>query len=333
MKKIQSFMFLLSSDRSGSNLLLRIMNSHPLVFAPAPLHVFPVLNKVIENYGDLSINTNWYALLNNTCELINAEFGEFKTGFSEINKNTTEKSLNGLIKSIYSIEAKKNNKSNIFIKLHDAYNYFNFLSEYFPSAKYIHLVRDPRDMSLSWLNATGLKGGIMRAAKIWREDQRGYEQLSNKITKEQFLQVHYEQLLKNPRTTLKTICAFLEIPFSDSMLNYYQSEHSIKLASKIQAWANLSQPILKSNYNNYKKGLLAPQIEYIELICQKHMLKYGYDFELLNKQTNLEMLENLLEKNEPWLKEAYSQLPSDERKAHKKFQMAIQKCNAFNSAN
>ena len=166
----------------------------------------------------------------------------------------------------------------------------------------------------------------MRASKIWNENQSGFIKLLEQHEKSQSLLIHYEQLLKNPETTLQKIHNFLNMRSNENSLNFYKKSHTIELANNVEAWKNLSKPILSNNFNKYKTGLNNNQIEYIEYLCQNLMLYFSYETEHLNKGTDHQQLKKTLIKNEPWLKNSYNNLSEKERNAHLQLVKAIDQC-------
>ena len=67
-----------------------------------------------------------------------------------------------LIKYIFEKEANSNNKSELFIKENQLYNYIDWIHERFPRSNYIFLVRDVRDVALSWKKSPNHPGAIKR---------------------------------------------------------------------------------------------------------------------------------------------------------------------------
>ena len=57
------FNFLVSSERSGSNLVTKIMDAHPDICGPSPKHLIRVMGLDHYRYGDLSRAQVWNRLL------------------------------------------------------------------------------------------------------------------------------------------------------------------------------------------------------------------------------------------------------------------------------
>lgn len=131
----------------------------------------------------------------------------------------------------------------------------------FPEARFIFQVRDPRDFLAS---AKKLKGSLLRnkfgsvynAINIWHDDQEyGVNMLSFYGPDRVFFQ-RYEDLVKDPRSVIKEMCSFLNVPHEESMLEFYKAEQNIAFASSGKQWENISQPVINSNSGGLPKGIV-----------------------------------------------------------------------------
>ena len=88
-------------------------------------------------------------------------------------------------------------------------------------ARFIHLIRDGRDVALSrstW--SEGEIGDLAKAARRWRkrierarEDARGIDR---------YLEIRYEDLVLDTEPTLQRVCELVELEFDPAMLTYHQ---------------------------------------------------------------------------------------------------------------
>jgi hypothetical protein len=200
--------FLISSERSGSNLITKLLDNHSQFCGPTPPHLLRVFIPIMHKYNDLNIDENWNNFLDDIVIFFNCKIGVW---YSTIEKNEllkiSERNLFEVVKYIYNKESKFHKKNRLFIKEVKTYNFYNYLKLNFNDPKFIWLVRDPRDMALSWKNSPVHRRDIVRAANIWKEDQRKtldiYNNDSNKI-----IYLKYENLLANQEETLKKYACF-----------------------------------------------------------------------------------------------------------------------------
>ena len=310
-----NFTFLICSERSGSNLITKIFDNHPNYCGPGPTHLFRILLENRLRYGNLNQPENWQALLQDTLVLFNTKLGDWVTNWTleQLKDRVQERSLSALLKEIYAAEAAHQNKTGIFLKENHTYRFAPFILAHFPQAQFIYLVRDPRDMALSWKLSPSLRGGVMRAAKVWAEDQAATLNLITQLEFEEKLAlVRYEDLLQNHETELASLCQFLAIPFVETMLNFGHKPLTKQNAQGIADWKNLQNPLMTNNLKKYKDHLSKAEIQYIESICQVPMTLLAYPTEF-GTYPSLSELEAELSPHERYEKPAYQNLPFSER--------------------
>ena len=89
-----------------------------------------------------------------------------------------------------------------------------------PEARFIHLIRDGRDVALSWRQTWFSPGSDMRtlakAWSVWIERARAQSKLVTHYT-----EVRFEQLVSEPELVLREIASFIELPYTPAMLEYH----------------------------------------------------------------------------------------------------------------
>lgn len=275
-----SINFLICSERSGSNLITKIMNSHSNICGPSPKHIFnPVLRNLFR-YAPLERISNWVELLTDIHRLINVDFSRWKKTYTleDLGELAQAGNVNDLLKNIFYIEAKMNGKQHLFIKENHIYEYLPYLLLNFPESKYVYQVRDPRDMALSWKKSKIHIGGVISGARQWQKDQNN--SLKHFFLLRQFgkaILVKYEDLISIPEKVIKEAVEFLGFQFEENMFKYYEEDMVNKNSIKMATWENLSKPLLKRNMNKYKQELSEEEIMIIERICFFEMKVLGYE--------------------------------------------------------
>lgn len=96
------------------------------------------------------------------------------------------------------------------------------LAKTFPDSRFIHLVRDGRDVALSFMNfATGPRT-IPEAAAHWRKLVKAGQIAGEGLGSTRYYEVRFEHLVRDPQHELSAICEFLGIGFSHQMLEYHR---------------------------------------------------------------------------------------------------------------
>lgn len=97
--------------------------------------------------------------------------------------------------------------------------HFHRLLFVWPEARFIHLVRDGRDVSRSIVEQ-GWAGNAYEAAQMWIDAELSWADLSRMLPADRWVDVKYEGLIRQPEATLARLCAFLGVPYDPAMLDY-----------------------------------------------------------------------------------------------------------------
>lgn len=111
-----------------------------------------------------------------------------------------------------------------------------------PKAKFIHIVRDGREVVSSLLGVSKTWGpnwapsSPRRAAKLWADHVRAVRRDSGLIPKGQFFEVRYEELRNSPLETLRTISeGFLGLEWSDDEIKRAIADNSLTAGREARA--------------------------------------------------------------------------------------------------
>ena len=130
--------------------------------------------------------------------------------------------------------------------------YFDRLVEIWPNARFIHLVRDGRDVARSWIGK-GWGGTVWNGLHGWIEAETCWENLKAKIAPQQWTEIHYEDLILDPVSTLTQVCHFVGIPFDRAMLDYSEtSPYDTPDPKLVQQW--------RHKLSDYEIRLLESQV-------------------------------------------------------------------------
>jgi hypothetical protein len=89
-----------------------------------------------------------------------------------------------------------------------------------PEARFIHLIRDGRDVAVS---ITGLHFGpdtVRDAAQRWASRVRKARRQGAEV--QHYVEVRYEDLVLEPEPTLRRVCDYVELPWDARMLDYHE---------------------------------------------------------------------------------------------------------------
>jgi hypothetical protein len=84
-------------------------------------------------------------------------------------------------------------------------------------------------------------------------------------------------LISKPEETVQELCAFLNIAYADSMMQYYTSNTSKITAASGEMWSNLEKPIIANNTNKFLSEFKEDELEIFELIAGDTLKALGYN--------------------------------------------------------
>jgi len=116
--------------------------------------------------------------------------------------------------------------------------YLGLLERLFPTALYVHLIRDGRDAALSFLS---VPGGVVTEgwghprdaagfACQWATEVRAARRLGARLGPGRYAELRYESLVAAPAVELRRVCAFAGLAYDDAMLDYVGRTDSARKA-------------------------------------------------------------------------------------------------------
>lgn len=124
----------------------------------------------------------------------------------------------------------------------NVHRHFERIPFVFPGARYIHLVRDPRDVARSCI-ALGWAGNVYHGADIWQQAELSWRRLRARLRSDQFIEVKYEDLINDVNGGLRAICRFLGVEYSEQMMSYAtNSTYSLPDKALLGQWKKRYTP-------------------------------------------------------------------------------------------
>lgn len=118
-------------------------------------------------------------------------------------------------------------------KTPDYAGHVSTLHELWPHARFVHLIRDGRDVALSassWRRAARLaeryttwaEDPVSTAALWWESHVRLGREQGVPLGGELYREIRYEDLVRDPSGTLRSLCDFLDVAFDEAMLRFHE---------------------------------------------------------------------------------------------------------------
>jgi hypothetical protein len=282
--KNRSPIFVVSGlSRCGTTLLRLMLTAHSEISIP-PESLF-IRRLLQQGYGKDAVidGSNRSEFMEIVWDKWDAKLPEWKLGRCEIEQRLARKGalpLADAIADIYWAYAEKYHpEARIWGDKNPSYLWdMDDLKKLFPGARFIVIVRDVRDVYLSsYKLGSQDRWNFRHFALTWNEivDFKSSGDSGNHITF-----VKYEDLLTNPEKELSRLCAFLDIEFEPSMLEYHSMNKKKELVPQSRVeWGhkNTLKPVMKHNFNKWAVELPRERVEVIEHFSGNHLEHMGYE--------------------------------------------------------
>ena len=206
--------FIVGVERSGTTLLRVMLDAHPDLAIPYETHFLAQLSRAPEPPTSaqalltvITGNDSWPNLALAQAELADAE--EAVTPFE----------LSDAVRAFYRLSAARRGKPRWGDKTPTHLRRMTWIQALLPEARFVHIVRDGRDVAMSlrglWF---GPGANVETAARFWAEQITSAR--AHAAGLRHYVELRYEDLVSDPEAELRRLGDFLELPFHLAMLDH-----------------------------------------------------------------------------------------------------------------
>ncbi|CAN5526737.1 hypothetical protein BH11ARM1_BH11ARM1_18380 [soil metagenome] len=272
--------FIVGCGRSGTTLLQVMLDSHSDIALPNETHFYSVFfRRKKGKYGQMDSPELLESALDEVMQIDHFRaFGVEKAqvlAYAQSQKPSWET----LFLALMTAFRVSRNVQKVGKKTPSHLGYLWDLYTKFPDAKFIHVIRDPRAVLLSYLKAPFYKNfgkNPFHAMNAWRNAADIHFDAVGRIDPKRYTTVRYEDLVSKPKEELERLCGFLEVPFQESMLEYHKRSYSGFLEAETHKLGTL-QPVYTGSLDKWKEQLSPQNIELLEAFAGDRMTKLGYE--------------------------------------------------------
>ena len=131
--------------------------------------------------------------------------------------------LSDAIRRIYGVYATRQGKSRYGDKTQAYIHNLPLLAELFPEARFVHAVRDGRDVALAHTDGEAIE----RVAVSWKRRVEAGRSAGDALGPDRYVESRFEDLIDDPEKAVRRLCVFLDLEFDPRMLTYYERADSI----------------------------------------------------------------------------------------------------------
>lgn len=213
------YIFMGGTQRSGTSLTRAILGSHSRVAVyPRDLPLWSFNEKYS---GEIIERKDWEKVLSDVLSHEKAIYIQENFMNVALDYFTTRTfKMPDFIKLFIDSYAEKLNKEIPALKTPNNECYIEEIFEHFPNSKFVHLVRDPRNVEASRLRRTKIwEDEPLYHLGVWRESVRLAE-INQKKYKDRYMVIQYEHLIQNQELVVRQMCDFLDLEFENHILEF-----------------------------------------------------------------------------------------------------------------
>jgi hypothetical protein len=207
--------FICGATRSGTTLMRLMLDAHPEMAIGGETHfVVPMLKASARR----ARSADELAEMVITAE----RWGDFHLSEDELRERfraVDPLNCTDAVRAFYRLYAEHQGKERWGDKTPGYVREMVLLQRAFGEARFVHMIRDGRDVAMSVVPREWGPKTIEGAAGLWkRRIERAREQQSKL---DHYIEVHYEELITDTEAVLRRVCDFIELEFDPVMLEYH----------------------------------------------------------------------------------------------------------------
>jgi hypothetical protein len=212
--------FVVGCARSGTTMLRAMLDAHPELAIPPESHFITAMWQVRRRYGHPGpVNAEHMA-----ADIVGTyRFGEWGIPAAAVIDRVRALVRPGfadVLDGVFRAYADEHGKHRWGDKTPNYSLDVGLLAELFPAARFVHLVRDGRNVALSLLQVPWWPNTLVEAAQVWSHWTAEARAAGRSLGSDRYLEVRYEDLVADSTLELTKICGFLGLTYRDEMLSY-----------------------------------------------------------------------------------------------------------------
>lgn len=263
--------FIVGCPRSGTTLAARILDAHPRLAVYLESNYYVTFRPLLRFYGDLTNPGNRRRLIADVVGKVRNQRVN-PPRVDDIERELVAPTFEGVLETFLLLHARAQGKVRGADKTPGHFKYVEEIAVGFPaSPPILFLVRDPRDVAVSMRKAWNMT--LDQCTQIWNEAYLSLNGARESTTHV----VRYEDLVRDPVTLTKDMCAVIGEAFDPVMLQSTGQPPVALRAIRHLDLKMLSGPVVRSSVGNYEV-LPRDEIRRIEEACGMGMEALGYRF-------------------------------------------------------
>jgi len=206
--------FVVGVGRSGTTLLRLMLDAHPELAIGPETQFVPELIELAERGAS-------------TVELVDAmaaarTWSDFGLDADAVRARAGDGGLADALRAFYGLYAEGRGKPRWGEKTPAYVRRMEPIGELLGEARFVHLIRDGRDVALSRrARGMGVDKPMAKTANLWRKRIEGAREAARRLPG-RYLELRYEDLVADPEPALRRVCELIELDYEPAMLAYHE---------------------------------------------------------------------------------------------------------------
>lgn len=259
--------FMIGHGSSGTSILATLLREeYGIAFGTESQFIIDYYRR-LHRYGDLEDEQNLRHLVSHVLSerffRRSAKFG-FQTDVQSILNRIEERSYRGVLEAVFKEFARQLGMTRWGDKT-PAYNRdLEIIDSLFPGARYIHMIRDGRDVAVSVFRRYWGHKNVYMAATDWRDEIDKIDRFVETLPPDRSLEVRYEDLLCKPIETIRRLATFLDL-----------SDPGGSVLAEIER--SVPARLNRTNFDKWRREWSASRRLAYEQIACRQLRRHGYE--------------------------------------------------------
>ena len=270
--------FLFGFERSGTTLLTMMTGAHPRISCPLSVTgAWWQFAEKMDAYNRLETATDIRAMVDAVAA--HERLGLWNVAFdcAEIAAGIGPGRFDQLVNAFHMAAAQAEGKprwANM-----DIATLFEFerAVTLFPNARFVQIIRDGRDVTISF---KGYRFGGLNALELadkWSRATVTADRIGDALGPKRYLRLRYEDLISTPDNTLARLCAFIGEDYDPAMLAYAEDVKRKVPEDKRDLWPVLDRPPQTDKVDRWRREMRHSERYVFEENAGAALARFGYE--------------------------------------------------------
>jgi hypothetical protein len=266
------FAFFVGTNGSGTTLHRAIFDSHPDLAIPGESQFVAKWGGNLARYQGDGFDTA--KLLKDLSK--EDRFGNWGLDLDVVGESFAEQpptDYPDAIRRLYHLYAASREKGRYGDKTQANIHHLPLLADLFPEARFVHAVRDGRDVALAHTDGTKIE----KVAVSWKRRVAAGREAGKDLGPARYIESRFEELIDDTEGSVRRLCEFLDLPFDPQMLKYYERAGDIISTTAVpDRHKDIYLPPTKG-LKDWRRDLSDDQVARFEALAGGLLTDLGYE--------------------------------------------------------